>query len=215
MYGCGIPDNSAIMFIANLPIYKRLTRQRSLNFARYLTKLIPKGSKVLDFGCGNMYTSVEMLNISPELHITGVDVIKDQNFNDDILKDERLAFQVFTTRELPFADNSFDVVFALAVLHHTEDPEYYLSELKRVVKPTGSIILIEEMYINWLDKIYISSQDWLLNRMKTGVPVPLNFRSHKHYLEEFRRQNLSIQFEDGIRAFLTRMHVYVYQLKKQ
>lgn len=203
------------MFIANLPIYKKLTRQRSLNFAQYLSNLIPDNSKVLDFGCGNMFTSKEILNIKPTLHITGIDVIKDQNLDDEFFKDERLSFKLLTTKEIPFEDNSFDISFALAVLHHTEDPEYYLSELKRVTKPTGSIILIEEMYINVFDKFYISSQDWLLNKLKTGVPVPLNFRSHKHYLNEFKKQGLAIQFEDGIRAFLTRMHVYVYQLKKE
>ena len=202
------------MFIANLPIYKKLTRQRSLNFAKYLAKLMPDNAKVLDFGCGNMFTSKEILNIRPGLHITGIDVIKDQNLDDKFFEDQRLDFRLLTTKELPFEDNQFDISFSLAVLHHTDNPEYYLSELKRVTKPTGSIIVIEEMYINQLDRIYISSQDWLLNKLKTGVPVPLNFRSHKHYLNEFRKQGLAIEFEDGIRAFLTRMHVYVYKLKK-
>lgn len=203
------------MFIANLPFYKKMTRQRSINFAKYLANLIPDNTKVLDFGCGNMFTSQEILNIKPTLHITGIDVIKDQNLDDNFFTDKRLSFELLTTKELPFADNSFDVSFALAVLHHTDNPEYYLSELKRVTKPTGHIILIEEMYINFFDKIYISGQDWILNKMKNDVPVPLNFRSHKHYLAEFKRQNLEILFEDGIRAFLTRMHVYVYKLKKQ
>ncbi len=202
------------MFLANLPIYKKLTRQRSVNFAKYLATLIPDNSRVLDFGCGNMFTSQEILKIKPSLHITGIDVIKDQNLDDEFFKDQRLDFTLLSTKALPYPDNSFDISFALAVLHHTEHPEFYLSELKRVTKPTGSIILIEEMYINQIDKIWISSQDWLLNKMKTGVPVPLNFRSHKHYLDEFKRQGLKIEFEDGIRAFLTRMHVYVYKLKK-
>lgn len=202
------------MFIANLPIYKKLTRQRSLNFAKYLAQLIPDHTKVLDFGCGNMFTSKEILNIKPSLNIVGIDVIKDQNLDDQFFEDKRMSFELLTTKELPFADNSFDISFSLAVLHHTDHPEFYLSELKRVTKPTGSIIIIEEMYINQLDRIYISSQDWLLNKLKTGVPVPLNFRSHKHYLNEFKKQGLTIELEDGIRAFLTRMHVYVYKLKK-
>lgn len=202
------------MFIANLPIYKKLTRQRSLNFARYLAQLIPDNTKVLDFGCGNMFTSKEILNINPSLNIVGIDVIKDQNLDEHFFEDKRLSFELLNTKELPFADNSFDISFSLAVLHHTDNPEFYLSELKRVTKPTGSIIIIEEMYINQLDRIYISSQDWLLNKLKTGVPVPLNFRSHKHYLNEFKKQGLTIELEDGIRAFLTRMHVYVYKLKK-
>lgn len=202
------------MFLAKLPLYKRLTQKRSLKFAQYIAKLLPDNASVLDFGCGNMYTAVEMLKIKPGLQITGLDVVKDQNLDDNALKDKRLSFTLLTTKELPFADNTFDAVVALATMHHTVDPEYYLSELKRVIKPTGAVILIEEMYIHFLDKIWISSQDWLLNKMKAGVPVPLNFRSHKHYLNEFKKQDLKIELEDGIRSSVTYMHVYVYKLKK-
>ncbi len=202
------------MFIANLPIYKKLTQKRSQKFADYLSKLIPDHSSVLDFGCGNMYTAIELLKTVPNLKITGLDVVKDQNLDDKMLADKRLSFKLLTTKEVPFPDNTFDVVVALATMHHTVDPEYYLSELKRIIKPTGAIILIEEMYIHLLDKVWISSQDWLLNKMKAGVPVPLNFRSHKHYLAEFKKQGLKIELEDGIRSSVTYMHVYVYKLTK-
>jgi ubiquinone/menaquinone biosynthesis C-methylase UbiE len=202
------------MFLANLPLYKRLTHKRSVKFAEYLSKLIPEGSSVLDFGCGNMYTAAELLKLSPSLKITGIDPVSDQNLNKSILQKGKLEFVQLTTREIPFPDNSFDIVVALATMHHTDNPEYYLSELKRVVKPTGSIILIEEMYIHLLDKVWISAQDWLLNKMKAGVPVPLNFRSHKHYLNEFKKQGLKIELEDGIRSSVTYMHVYVYKLSK-
>jgi ubiquinone/menaquinone biosynthesis C-methylase UbiE len=202
------------MFIANLPIYKKLTTKRSQKFAEYLAKLIPDNSSVLDFGCGNMYTAVELLKTLPNLKITGLDVVKDQNLDDKFLSDERLSFKLLTTKEIPFANNTFDVVVALATMHHTVDPEYYLGELKRIIKPTGCIILIEEMYLHLLDKAWISSQDWLLNKMKAGVPVPLNFRSHKHYLSEFKKQGLKIIHEDGIRSSVTYMHVYVYKLVK-
>ena len=202
------------MFLAKLPLYKKLTEQRSIKFAEYLSKLIPENSTVLDFGCGNMYTARELVKRVKGIQVTGIDVVKDQNLDDALLQNKQLEFKLLQTKEVPFADNTFDIVVALATMHHTENPEYYLSELKRIIKPTGALILIEEMYINVIDKIYISSQDWLLNKMKTGVPVPLNFRSHKHYLQEFKKQGLNIEFEDGIRAFLTGMHVYVYKLRK-
>lgn len=202
------------MFIADLPIYKKLTLKRSKKFAGCLAKLIPENATVLDFGCGNMYTAVELLKMIPSLKITGLDVVKDQNFNDAILQDGRISFKLLTSREVPFPDNSFDIVVALATMHHTESPEYYLSELKRIIKPTGAIILVEEMYIHLLDKIWISAQDWMLNKLKAGVPVPLNFRSHKQYLQEFKKQGLKIEVEDGIRSSVTYMHAYVYKLRK-
>jgi len=202
------------MFIANLPIYKKLTGKRSAIFAQRISKLLTPNARVLDFGCGNMYTAREIVKIDPSVHITGIDVIKDQNLDEKIIDGKNLDFKLLETRELPFPDNHFDATVALTVMHHTDNPEYYLSELKRVIKPSGSIILIEEMYINQFDKLLISSHDWILNKLKKGVPVPLNFRSNKHYLEEFRRQGLSIVHKDSIRAFLTGMHLYIYQLKK-
>ncbi len=203
------------MFIANLPIYKKLTRHRSVLFARRIAALLPENARVLDFGCGNMYTSQEIVKINPSVHITGIDVIRDQNLDNAHLDSKNLDFKLLETRALPFPDNSFDATVALTVMHHTDDPEYYLSELKRVTRPNGSIILFEEMYINSFDKFIISSHDWILNKLKEGVPVPLNFRSHRHYLEEFQKQGLEILHQDGIRAFLTGMHLYIYQLRKK
>ncbi len=203
------------MFIANLPVYKKLTRQRSITFAQYLAPLIPDGAHLLDFGCGNMYTAIQLLGHLPHLKVTGLDIIRDQNLTDEILADKRLDFKLSSTKEIPAADNSFDGALALATLHHTPDPEFFLSELVRVVKKDGYVILVEEMAINFLDKLYISTEDFLLNKMKEGVPVPLNFRYHSHYLKEFERQGLSIEFQGSVRPFPTMMHHYVYKLKKR
>jgi ubiquinone/menaquinone biosynthesis C-methylase UbiE len=203
------------MFIANLPVYKKLTRQRSITFAQYLAPQIPDGSHLLDFGCGNMYTAIQLLGHLHNLKVTGLDIIRDQNLTDEILSDKRLEFRKSSTKEIPAADNSFDGALALATLHHTPDPEFFLSELVRVVKKGGFVILVEEMAINFLDKLYISTEDFLLNKMKEGVPVPLNFRYHKHYLKEFERQGLSIEFQGSVRPFPTMMHHYVFKLKKR
>ncbi|RZA15661.1 MAG: class I SAM-dependent methyltransferase, partial [Proteobacteria bacterium] len=104
----------------------------SMHSIALLAPLIPEGSHLLDFGCGNMYTAIQLLGIKPNLTITGLDIIRDQNLTDEILSDNRLRFQLSSTKEIPAADNSFDGAIALATLHHTPDPEYFLSELVRV-----------------------------------------------------------------------------------
>lgn len=48
--------------------------------------------------------------------------------------------------QLPFKENAFDVVVAANVIHLLDEPEKALSELKRVCKPKGKIIL--PVYIN-------------------------------------------------------------------
>ncbi|MBS1782939.1 MAG: class I SAM-dependent methyltransferase [Bacteroidetes bacterium] len=203
------------MFLADLPIYKKLTRQRSITFAKFLAPLITDGSHILDFGCGNMYTARQLLHLKPNLKITGLDIIRDQNLSNDILADKRLSFQLSSTNTIQSPDNYYDGAIALATLHHTPDPEFFLTELKRVVRPGGFIILVEEMAVNFFDKLYICTEDWLLNKMKEGVPVPLNFRYHHQYKQEFKNQGLVVVFQGSVRPFPTMMHHYVYKLVKQ
>lgn len=44
-------------------------------------------------------------------------------------------------RRAPFADESFDFIFCLGVLHHLEDPEAGFRELVRMLAPTGLLLL--------------------------------------------------------------------------
>jgi SAM-dependent methyltransferase len=46
--------------------------------------------------------------------------------------------------ELPFEDNSFDLVFGHAVLHHLPDLEGSFREFRRVLKPGGSVAFCGE-----------------------------------------------------------------------
>lgn len=52
------------------------------------------------------------------------------------------------SERLPFADGSFDLVFARAVLHHTRDLETACREFFRVLKPGGKLIAIREHVIS-------------------------------------------------------------------
>ncbi len=46
-------------------------------------------------------------------------------------------------QSLPFADESFDNIVAVDVLHHIERPIRFFSEAQRVLKPGGSIIFLD------------------------------------------------------------------------
>lgn len=203
------------MFIANLGIYKKLSFNRSKRLAEKLMPLIePENAHILDFGAGNMYMAQVMVEQMPAITITAIDVIEDQNLNQELLKNPRLNFQVCEVGKLPFDDDAFDIVVASAVMHHTPDPDFYLKELKRVLKVGGSILLIEEMYHNPIDKLYIMAEDWVLNNLKEGVPVPLNFRSYKYYNQLFKQLDLSVNYESFIRPGFPWKHHYVYKLTK-
>ncbi|HYG14689.1 MAG TPA: class I SAM-dependent methyltransferase [Bacteroidia bacterium] len=203
------------MFIADLGFYKKLSFNRSKRLAERLAPLIvPANAHILDFGAGNMYLAKVLLELLPQVSITAIDVIEDQNLDKELLKNPRVKFQVCEPGALPFAEGSFDIVIASAVMHHTPDPDFYLQELKRVLKPGGSILLVEEMYHNLPDKLYIMAEDWTLNKLKKGVPVPLNFYSYKRYNQLFKKLNLKIDYEGFIRPGFPWKHHYVFRLTK-
>jgi SAM-dependent methyltransferase len=52
------------------------------------------------------------------------------------------------SERLPFADNTFDVVFARAVLHHTSDLDSACREMYRVLRPGGVFIAAREHVIS-------------------------------------------------------------------
>ena len=59
---------------------------------------------------------------------------------------EKLSIEVVDTIDdpLPFADESFDVVFARAVLHHIPDLSQAMGEFRRILKPGGKLLAARE-----------------------------------------------------------------------
>jgi SAM-dependent methyltransferase len=106
--------------------------------------------RILDFGSG-IGTSVEHFGRQfPTAELTCVDVslaslrIGAQRFGG------AAAFVAFDGRDLPFADGSFDCVFSACVFHHIEPALHVglLSELRRVLRPGGLIMIFEHNPLN-------------------------------------------------------------------
>ncbi len=55
----------------------------------------------------------------------------------------RVAFHQADVLALPFADGAFDAVYCSMVLHHVPRPLAALTELARVVRPGGAVVLID------------------------------------------------------------------------
>lgn len=61
---------------------------------------------------------------------------------------KNVNFQIADAQALPFADNSFDVIFSCECLEHIPVPQFALTEMQRVLKPSGRLILTTENYSN-------------------------------------------------------------------
>ena len=106
-----------------------------------LTSDFYTGKRMLDVGCGPA-GSLEWATMAAER--VGLDPLVGQYRSLGI--DERLMRYVEAgSEEMPFPDESFDVVSSFNSLDHVEDVERTIAEMVRVLKVNGSILLLVEV----------------------------------------------------------------------
>lgn len=93
---------------------------------------VKKNSIVLDVGCGNGNFVVDE-NRGDISWAVGIDVEKKYVKKNICLDEIKIGY----VEELPFEDNTFDVVISLWVLEHLENPLQTFTEIHRVLKPGG------------------------------------------------------------------------------
>ena len=102
----------------------------------------PAGSRVLEAGCGTGAQTVTLVANSPEAQITSIDV-SEASLDQARQRAPSVEFHQADIFELPFEDDSFDHVFVCFVLEHLERPVTALKRLQRVLKPGGTLTVIE------------------------------------------------------------------------
>ncbi len=107
----------------------------------------PASSEVLEAGCGVGAQTVTIAGNSPGARITSVDIsatslaaAKDRVERAGL---RNVAFRQADIFDLPFAPASFDHVFVCFVLEHLKDPAGALARLRSLLKPGGTITVIE------------------------------------------------------------------------
>lgn len=60
------------------------------------------------------------------------------------------CLQVDANQRLPFGDGGFDLIWCSEVIEHLQDPAFALSELRRVTKPGGLLVLTTPNSYAWL-----------------------------------------------------------------
>ena len=94
---------------------------------------------VIDIGCGDG-GDCDLLSAKVK-EIIGIDV--EFNYNWPKTKNAKIGFSVADVCNLPFPDESFELVFEKDVLHHVEDKTRASKEILRITKTGGHIICIE------------------------------------------------------------------------
>ena len=97
-------------------------------------------SNLLDIGCGTGYL-IDMLSKEHEAEYIGVDLSQEMINKASSKKITSAKFVVGKSDEIPFEDNTFDVVTCSQSFHHYPDTFKAMKEANRVLKKGGLYIL--------------------------------------------------------------------------
>lgn len=143
--------------------FSKVLDKRSAHEMSWLFQLIPfssfNGKKVLELGCGAGYDAYQFCRNRADY--TGIDIATEN------VKQVRnyLGFYGYTPKvaggdaeNLPFEDNTFEVVFSNGVLHHTPDIERSFDEVHRVLGHRGAFYIIvyhKNSVFYWVSLLFI------------------------------------------------------------
>ena len=158
-----------------------------------LARLIPAGSHVLDVGCGDGTIDRAVMERAPATEYAGIDVMARPVC--------AIPCTTYNGTSIPHADDSFDVVQFIDVLHHADEIEAVFAEAVRVSR--RYVVLKDHSFANRFEYEIIKWMDWVGNAPH-GVRLPYNFKDLAWWRALIARHGLTI------RAFNSRVALYPF-----
>lgn len=108
-------------------------------------------SSVLDVGCGKGFMLHDLVEPLPGITVRGVDISRYAINN--CIETMRPYLQVADAKQLPFPDNSFDVVISITTLHNLNKEDFIIAikEIERISK--GQSFITVDAYRNEEERI--------------------------------------------------------------
>lgn len=134
-------------YVSALEAFDGIEQLQELKAIAQADKSVSPGSKILDIGCG---FGLETLRLAEQVQPSGA--VFGLDLSDAFIEEARdraakagidIDYSIASAQKLPFQDRFFDHVRAERILIYLKDFQQALSEMKRVLKPGGSLALIE------------------------------------------------------------------------
>jgi demethylmenaquinone methyltransferase / 2-methoxy-6-polyprenyl-1,4-benzoquinol methylase len=113
-----------------------------------VSRIPPEAERVLDVASGTAAVAIELAQATPDRRVIGVDQSPEmlaagsQRVGDAGLG-ERIELREGRAESLPFADGEFDSLTFTYLLRYVDDVPATLRELARVVRPGGTVAMLE------------------------------------------------------------------------
>jgi len=99
------------------------------------------GMRILELGCGTAkiwHNRESRLPKDAKIILSDFSPLMVNKARELMQDNPAFSFQQINIEEIPYVDDSFDMVMANHVVHHVQDKPKALSEIRRVLKPGGS-----------------------------------------------------------------------------
>lgn len=184
--------------------YKGLLDAHDESYLQHYMELVlryaPTTSKILDLGCGTGISS-RLLN-QAGYDVVGTDISSLFLNEAKNWENEKLRYQVCDVMELPYEDDSFDVICSNELIEHLPDVETALNEMVRIVRKGGRIILSGPNLCSPL----IPLIDWF--RLMCGKPGRPVWGETRQQARQQLLRNTKLYFK---KRFLTKTPNFIYR----
>ena len=134
----------------------KITGEDSDYFSEYKIKEITRffetnqPFKVLDYGCGDGNSEVFFEKYFSQASVFGIDISEESIIKAKERTTKRSQFIPFNGLEVPYENDTFDLVYTACVFHHIDATQHHkvLSEMHRVLKKGGKLIVFEHNPVN-------------------------------------------------------------------
>jgi SAM-dependent methyltransferase len=115
---------------------------------------------ILDVGCGGGRTLNKLASIAARGRAFGVDyaagsLAASRAYNKELIAAGRVQVEQASVSKLPFPVGQFDLVTAIETQYYWPDLPHDMSEILRVLKPGGKLVIIAESYtggrFDWIE----------------------------------------------------------------
>lgn len=127
--------------------------------------------KILDAGCG-VGSLAEILHQDYQCQVHGCDASAER-IKEAEKKSKDIHYFVSDITTLDIPDNHYDIIITRFVIEHTPTPEKILKELYRVLRPGGSLVIID--LDGLIFNLYHQNQELnhYLEKLKKELPIDL------------------------------------------
>ena len=169
---------------------------RAYDMALEIARVLPLTSRhprILDVGCGNGFIG-HHLSAMLGAEVTGIDL--------EETTEAQINYRRFGGTRFPVKDKSFEAILLCYVLHHAQDLNAVLRELRRVLCAGGVAVVYEDIPDSWWDRLVcrIHNRKW---RNRTG---PCTFRSACEWGSIFTKAGFEIMREHELSRWRNLAH---------